>query len=184
MGEIHREYNYAANLAQRVKDGELTEVTEFNLEFVWLSNFYWHYRMMYTVEHEFQAAKAAGHDQVLAEKILKASTPGKAKKLGRTAKLPANWKADGMLVMKRALERKFDLSPMREWLLALGEIPLIEGNYWHDNYWGNCMCPRPECQSAPGNNNLGKSLMEVRSELKERENKLNLVLYGFGLKDD
>ncbi len=178
---IHQESTYAKHLAKRVEYNELVEVNEFKLEFAWLSNFYWHYGMLYTVEHEFQAAKASGvvgpdgttteHDKVLADKILWAETPGKAKRLGRTAKLPANWNRDRLSIMKRALERKFSHSPLKEWLLALGEIPLIEGNYWHDQYWGNCLCVRPKCQSAPGNNNLGKLLMEVRSELRERRHR-------------
>ncbi len=176
--------NYAKHLAERVKNGELTEVTEFKLEFSWLSNFYWHYRMLYTVEHEYQAAKAAGSDQVLAERIINATTPAQAKRLGRKAQLPRDWERDKELIMKKALNYKFNQSPMREWLLALGEIPLTEGNYWHDNEWGNCYCSRPECKSTRGINRLGILLMEVRSELRERENKLNLVLGGFKLKDD
>ena len=164
MPVLHNENSYAKHLAERVKNGELIEITEFKLEFQWLSNFYWHYSMPYTVEHEFQAAKAAGYNPALAEQILWSESPGKAKKLGRRALLPTNWDKDRDLIMKRALEHKFNMSPMKEWLLATGEIPLTEGNFWHDQYWGNCLCE--SCESAPGNNNLGKLLMEVRSELR------------------
>jgi len=182
MEVIHQEHGYAAHLAKRVKDGKLIEITMFKLEFAWLSNFYWHYRMKYTVEHEFQAAKAAGHQKTLAKYILEAETPGVAKRLGRSAELPTNWDKNKDLVMKRALEHKFSLSPMREWLLATGEIPLAEGNFWHDNYWGSCGCGK--CESTRGINRLGFLLMEVRSELRERDIKVNLVLGGFKLKDD
>lgn len=34
---------------------------------------------------------------------------------------------------------------------------LIEGNYWHDTYWGVC--------EGVGENHLGKLLMEIRNEL-------------------
>lgn len=180
--EIHQENTYTTHLSKRVKDGELTEITEFVLEFQWLSNFYWHYRMEHTVEHHFQAAKAAGDDITLFNFIMNADTPGKAKRLGRRARLPAHWNRDRDLVMKGALLNKFNLSPMREWLLALGEIPLTEGNFWHDNYWGDCRCLK--CKSTRGINRLGILLMEVRSELREQENKVNLVLGGFKLKDD
>ncbi len=171
MVGIHREEHYATNLAERVKNGELIEITEFKLEFGWLSNFYWHYGMLYTVEHEFQAAKAAGSDQVLAERIIDASTPAQAKRLGRKAQLPRDWDKDKDLVMKRALIHKFSLSPMKEWLIATGDIPLAEGNFWHDNYWGSCGCS--ECKSVPGNNRLGILLMEIRSELRERETRIH-----------
>ena len=43
------------------------------------------------------------------------------------------------------------------------DIMLIEGNYWHDNYWGNCLCPK--CKEIEGQNQLGKILMKVRSTL-------------------
>ena len=170
--------SYAKNLAQRVKNGELIEISMFSGEFKWLSNFYWHYSMPYTVEHEFQAAKASGHDQVLADAILLAKTPGKAKRLGRRAKLPANWDEDRVLIMKRALNHKFSQSPMTDWLLATGEIPLSEGNFWHDNYWGSCGCGK--CGSTRGINALGILLMEIRSELRERlywsEEEANAIL--------
>ena len=166
MEMIHQEYGYAANLSKRVKNGELIEITMFKLEFAWLSNFYWHYRMEYTVEHEFQAAKAAGHNAALAKRILYADTPGKAKRMGRNAQLPRDWERDKDWIMKRALIHKFSLSPMKEWLLATGEIPLAEGNFWHDNYWGSCGCEK--CKSTRGINRLGILLMEIRSELRTR----------------
>lgn len=161
---LHSENSYAKHLAQRVKNGELVEINEFILEFKWLSNFYWHYGMPYTVEHLFQSAKAAGDDTVFANKILHAKTPGIAKRMGRKARLPAHWDIHRLVVMKKALELKFGKSPLKDWLLATGEIPLSEGNYWHDQYWGDCHCAK--CHSTPGNNNLGILLMEVRSELR------------------
>lgn len=46
---------------------------------------------------------------------------------------------------------------------------LIEGNWWHDNYWGDCMCTNktghhPECLHS-GLNRLGFLLMYVREYL-------------------
>ena len=37
---------------------------------------------------------------------------------------------------------------------------LVEENYWHDNFWGNCLCP--ECNQIKGQNNLGKILIFVK----------------------
>ena len=172
---------YAEAIAKRVADGELTEVTEFKGEFRWMSNFYHHYLAHHTVEHVFQAAKAV-NEPVLEDKILSCEFPGEAKKLGRGAKLPTDWEDTKDGIMKRALVGKFNVSPMRDWLLATGEIPLTEGNYWHDNYWGDCRCGK--CQSTRGINKLGELLMQVRSELRTQEHKLGLVLGGFKLHQD
>ena len=37
---------------------------------------------------------------------------------------------------------------------------IVEGNYWHDNYWGNCTCDK--CKNIEGQNKLGKILMKIR----------------------
>ena len=47
---------------------------------------------------------------------------------------------------------------LKEKLLATGNEELVEGNTWHDTYWGVC--------NRRGKNKLGKILMRVRSELK------------------
>ena len=61
---------------------------------------------------------------------------------------------------------KFSHNPhLREKLIKTGDKILIEGNYWHDNDWGDCYCKN--CKHTPGNNNLGKILMNVRSSLLE-----------------
>ncbi len=173
---------YAEAIAKRVANGELTKVTEFKGEFRWMSNFYQHYLAHHTVEHVFQAAKAMDDPELKAE-ILNCEFPGDAKRLGRGAKLPADWNEGRREhVMLNALRDKYGGPPMREWLLATGEIPLIEGNYWHDNYWGDCLCGK--CQSTRGINKLGELLMQVRSELRTQEHKLNLVLGGFKLHQD
>jgi len=160
--------SYARNIASRVASGELQIIDEFKGEFTWLSNFYQHYSMEQTVEHLFQAGKV--YDQPrLQHEILLAKTPGKAKELGRKVDLPADWdqsRRDN--VMERAVMWKFDRPGLREWLLATGEIPLIEGNYWHDNYWGDCFCSR--CKDIVGVNKLGLTLMKVRSKLRRWSN--------------
>jgi predicted NAD-dependent protein-ADP-ribosyltransferase YbiA (DUF1768 family) len=43
---------------------------------------------------------------------------------------------------------------------------MIEGNWWHDNFWGDCYCnnksgKHPECLK-PGLNKLGLLLMNLR----------------------
>ena len=60
--------------------------------------------------------------------------------------------------MKILLRQKFGDAWLRAKLLATGDAELIEGNYWHDTFWGMC--------NGKGENHLGRLLMEVRSELR------------------
>ena len=50
-------------------------------------------------------------------------------------------------------------------LLETKDAELVEGNWWHDQVWGNCTCGGLECR-LPGLNHLGKILMKVRDELR------------------
>ena len=53
---------------------------------------------------------------------------------------------------------------LRQMLLDTNNEELIEGNWWHDNCWGDCSCER--CKDIKGQNNLGKILMRVREEIR------------------
>jgi predicted NAD-dependent protein-ADP-ribosyltransferase YbiA (DUF1768 family) len=48
-------------------------------------------------------------------------------------------------------------------LLATGDRDLIEGNTWHDNFWGVCSCPKCTFPPIPQTNWLGKILVEERA---------------------
>lgn len=111
-----------------------------------------------TVEHYFQAMKTINEDE--RRRIINAETPGKAKKFGRQCKLRYDWEFIKCNVMRRALEEKFSDSNFEELLMSTGNEELVEGNYWHDNYWGNCNCDK--CKDIEGKNNLGKLLMKLR----------------------
>jgi hypothetical protein len=68
-------------------------------------------------------------------------------------------------IMGLLLDRKFTNERLAHKLLETGDAVLIEGNYWHDNEWGDCRCKdRLECQ-AEGQNLLGLELMRVRGEI-------------------
>ena len=115
-----------------------------------------------TVEHLFQAAKTVS--LVEREKIAAAATPGLAKRLGRNVILCDNWEEIKDDVMLNALRLKFDNVFLRSLLLNTENEELVEGNTWHDNYWGNCSCDR--CKDIEGQNKLGKILMQVREEIR------------------
>ena len=115
-----------------------------------------------SVEHAFQASKATELRHELA--ILNSPTMGGAKRRGRQIKIRPDWEQVKAQVMYEFVLKKFSLPELKEKLLATGDAELIEGNHWHDNYWGNCHCER--CKDIPGMNNLSVILMLVRERLK------------------
>ena len=56
--------------------------------------------------------------------------------------------------MLELLHLKFRHPVLKDQLLATGDVELIEGNDWGDEFWGVCC--------GKGSNNLGKLLMLVR----------------------
>lgn len=109
-----------------------------------------------TVEHYFQAQKTLDMEQRLM--IARAATPGEAKKMGRQVTLRADWEDVKLDVMEKGLRMKFAIPELRNKLLATGSEELVEGNWWGDTCWGVC--------KGVGENNLGKLLMKIRSELQ------------------
>lgn len=138
-------------------------INDFHGKNFFLSNFYesplWYNGKLWpTVEHAFQAAKV---DAETAEKIHKAKTPGEAKRLGRQGKMRPDWDDVRVKVMDECLMRKFlSNEELLQKLLDTGDEELIEGNTWHDQFWGDCNCPK--CANKPGQNMLGQCLMILR----------------------
>ena len=66
--------------------------------------------------------------------------------------------------MYEILVEKFTIPELKEKLLATGDEYLEEGNYWHDNYWGNCHCEK--CADITGQNKLGILLMKIREDIR------------------
>lgn len=143
-------------------------ITSFEGKYSFLSNFYacqteYHNVKYPTSEHAYQAAKTA--NPIQKEAIRKADTPDDAKRLGRRVEIKSNWDEIKDEVMYEIVSNKFKNKRMQAKLLATENEILVEGNYWHDNYWGSCICPK--CLQKPKGNVLGKILMRVRKELKE-----------------
>lgn len=91
--------------------------------------------------------------------------PNKAKRLGRTVKLRPDWDKVKLQVMEDVLRTKFEDPSLRAQLLGTGNEELVEGNYWHDNFYGFCGCKA--CENIPKQNHLGILLMKIREDLKE-----------------
>ncbi len=116
-----------------------------------------------SIEHAYQAAKS--EDPSVHRVIQGALSPGRAKRLGRLIRLKPTWDEERIPLMLMFLRLKFEDSSLRPLLLATGKESLVEENYWHDNFWGNCTCLR--CADLLGQNHLGRLLMQVREEVGE-----------------
>ena len=69
--------------------------------------------------------------------------------------------------MEYVVECKFYQNPeLLQKLIDTGDEELVEGNTWHDNFWGNCTCEK--CRDIPGENHLGKILMDIRKKYKNQ----------------
>jgi len=135
-------------------------INKFNGEHSFLSNFYidsngW------SVEVSYQASK---FPDVKIRKQVMDMTPYQAKKF---AHLPENqdkilpdWYKISLKQMEKFVRIKFSKDPEKSMLLKTGKLELIEGNYWHDNFYGSCGCD--SCKDKKKHNHLGKILMKVR----------------------
>jgi ribA/ribD-fused uncharacterized protein len=90
-------------------------------------------------------------------------TPAAARKAGRAiSPMRSDWERIKKRVMLEMLLAKFapggELAAM---LAATGQAVLIEGNDWHDNFWGDCRCGQDRCL-PPGLNYLGRLLIAAR----------------------
>jgi ribA/ribD-fused uncharacterized protein len=142
-------------------------IDNFDGEYAFLSNFYespikGDDGITYpTVEHFFQAMKTEDLDY--RKRISWTSTPGIAKRMGRTLQLRPDWEAVKEDYMHIALIKKFAIPELQEKLLATGDAALVEGTTWHDQYWGVCNCAK--CMGQ-GFNRLGYHLQQVREFYK------------------
>lgn len=109
-----------------------------------------------SVEHAYQACKATTREDAM--RIINASTPGIAKRLGRTVKLRSDWEQIKVGNMHGLVWEKFQNPTLRTLLLATGDAHLEEGNNWGDRFWGTC--------GGVGENHLGRILMNIRSGMQ------------------
>ena len=114
-----------------------------------------------TAETAFQAQKCLDAAERAAFAPLSAA---KAKSRGRKVRLRPDWESVRDELMERIVRAKFEQHPeLAARLVSTGEMPLVEGNAWHDVYWG------VDVDTGEGENHLGKILMKVRDELVKGE---------------
>jgi ribA/ribD-fused uncharacterized protein len=141
-------------------------ITSFTGDYRFLSNFFpspvpYDGQMWRTAEHAYQAMKA--NDWEYRAEIRLLVTPGEAKRRGQTIPLRPGWDGLKKIIMLEIVLAKFRRAhAFARKLAATGDAHLVEGNTWHDNFWGDCRCGRNlEC-SLPGQNALGTILEAVR----------------------
>ena len=117
-----------------------------------------------TVEHYYQAQKFVGTvDAALIPVIHTAQTPEQAAALGRdcTRQVRLDWEQVKTQVMRQAVLKKFIThTDIGVTLISTGNQLIVE-NSPSDYYWG---CGGDKS----GDNHLGKILMSVRQEIRQR----------------
>lgn len=142
-------------------------IVQFEGRYRFLSNFYpililFEDIVYPSVEHAYQAAKTV--DIPIRKEIAALKTAGKAKQRGSTIQKRSDWDEIKHRIMYTFLCMKFSNPILKRYLLATGDTLLIEGNTWHDNYWGVCECIYCRAHTT-AHNYLGKLLMQVRLEI-------------------
>lgn len=140
-------------------------IGSFQGKYRWLSNFAWcpvvYDDAVYpTVEHAYQASKTLKLLERMDVQI--ATSAGEAKKLGRQVTLRPDWNTVKLSIMEKLLRQKFFIHEFSNKLLDTGDEEIVEVNTWGDTYWGVC--------NGHGQNQLGKLLMKIREDLRDRAN--------------
>jgi len=158
-------------------------IDRFRGRYFFLSNFYpceiKHKGISYpSVEHYYVAQKFRGMqfyggyhftEPDFKEMISSIKDPSDAKKLGRTRKIRSDWDSIKDDVMSFGVTYKFTKhQDLKDMLLATGDDHIIEGNYHHDNYWGDCRCDNCNLKGG-GENKLGILQMSIRESIKDEE---------------
>ena len=138
-------------------------INEFRGKYYFLSNFY-----DYPVKYQglfYSNNESAFQAQKTLNKNIRESfcgiNPSQAKSKGRRVLLRSDWEDIKDKIMYEIVYNKFSQDEiMKQKLLSTNDEYLEEGNSWHDYYWGVC--------NGRGKNKLGKILMKVREELRER----------------
>ena len=143
-------------------------ITSFKDEYEFLSNFYpckieYGNLIFPSVENAYQAMKCANPNDMLQFTNI---TAAEAKKLGRKVTMRDGFDDIKYNVMRFLLDKKFEDKDLQKRLLDTAPESIVEGNYWHDNYWGVCTCEK--CRDKIGHNHLGELLQRKRNLLSSR----------------
>lgn len=117
----------------------------------------------HSVENAYQASKCLhAQDRLQFVDISPHNSKKLWRRLGNTVEQRPDFHERKLEFMRVLLQRKFsDTNPiLKQQLIATGNIELVEVNWWRDTFWGEC--------NGVGENNLGKLLMQIRTELQQQ----------------
>ena len=123
-------------------------------------------------EQAFMLEEALMFDNSMVEAILATTNPMEIKKLGRKVKNynEVKWNEVRFGIMVDILLAKFSVEPLKSQLLSTGDELMVEASPT-DRIWGAGLVigdPRLNYPNYyPGQNLLGKALMEVRTRLRQ-----------------
>lgn len=132
-----------------------------------LSNFYltpimYGGRTYQSAEHLYQAATCV--ERIDRDKIRETTSPRSVKILARFLKKRPEWDNEKLIrTMFKTLKLKFRKAWLKKLLQATGDAKLVHLNYWHDTFYGVCICTQ---HKRTGKNWLGVLLMKLRDEFK------------------
>ena len=112
-----------------------------------------------TRAHAYAAAKTL--DPKAWADIAAASTPAEVRQIGRSIDQRPDWTVSRPAVMWEVLAAAFNAAGLAARLEGTGTALLVEGNQHHNRQWGTCSCL--EHQEIIGDNQLGRTLMAIRS---------------------
>lgn len=136
-------------------------INDFRGKYRWLSNFHlcdieFEGIIYPSTEHAYQAAKTLDIEE---RKSFLGLTCKEAKKKGMQVKLRDNWDNIKFDIMYQLNKQKYyKYKELAHLLLDTKDEELVEQNTWNDTFYGVC--------NGIGQNNLGKILMNIRTELQ------------------
>lgn len=153
-------------------------IDRFEGDYLFLSNFYpgkvflWDMAFN-SAEHAYQYEKLRPYcSPAQLGPIMSIPDPAKFKKTVKhflhecpewTRAAQEQWDKVKLGVMETVLRKKFGNMLLRDRLDMTAPRELIEGNTWHDAFWGQPVDKHGN-RTRPGRNELGKLLMKIRDE--------------------
>ena len=140
-------------------------IDSFRGQYRFLSNFFpavvvYDGRTFQSTEAAYQSAKTL--NPAIRDQFVPLSA-GESKVLGNTIELRPDWEEVRDGVMLYLLHQKFTQPEFRQLLKKTFPRFLVEGNNWHDTYWGVCNgCRKIGNHPSIGENHLGRMLMLIR----------------------
>lgn len=149
------------------------QIRFFRDEWFFLSNFY-NAPILYK-GIKYKNSEAAYQAQKCPERIdeFRHLSAQDAKTLGKKVTIREDWDTVKDNIMYEIVKCKFTQNPdLTAKLLATKDFEIIEGNSWGDTYWG------VDFKTNTGRNQLGKTLMRVRSELQPKRLQIGVTEQG------